>query len=244
MICPSCRTLIDEGAEFCSSCLGPLGAGELAAAAVASPSPPPQVEPAPFAERFPAQQPCAEHPEFPIAGTCARCGRFVCIRCAPELATQDLASCAACSSRADSAPQGIGGWLLVVSLGVVLGPVGMGLSCFGIFGQLHRSYARVGHLVPLQWAIGAVYVFGVLLALYQVGVAIAFFGRKRVAPRLLIGSLAGYVVFCLVRLLVEADMADSLVSRNVELLIRSLAPAAIWIPYLLVSKRVKATFVK
>jgi hypothetical protein len=241
MTCPACRTLIDEGLEFCPACLGALDPKAVAAPPLA----PPQVEPVSFAERFPAEQPCAEHPAFPIAGTCPRCGRFVCIRCAPDLATKATADCADCagfSTRSRPAPHGIGGWLILVAIAVVLGPVGMGLRAGIVFLELARDHARAGHLLVIQWEVAAVYAFGAAIAVYQLGVAVAFFARKRFAPRLIIAAMALYVVFCLVRLLVETG-ADSLVAQNSDALMRSLVPAAIWIPYLLVSKRVKATFV-
>lgn len=47
---------------------------------------------------------CPVHPDMPAPSTCSRCGRFVCIRCVPELATKTAGViCPECSQRADLA---------------------------------------------------------------------------------------------------------------------------------------------
>jgi hypothetical protein len=43
--------------------------------------------------------PCAKHPSRPLAGTCSRCGKFICIDCAPELATHPEEPCEECKAR-------------------------------------------------------------------------------------------------------------------------------------------------
>lgn len=45
------------------------------------------------------EQPCTKHPSRPLAGVCSRCGNFICIDCAPELATHPEEPCDDCKAR-------------------------------------------------------------------------------------------------------------------------------------------------
>ena len=42
--------------------------------------------------------PCPTHPSKPLAGTCSRCAKPICIDCAPELATHPEEACADCQA--------------------------------------------------------------------------------------------------------------------------------------------------
>jgi hypothetical protein len=102
MRCPSCGSEIEAALDFCPSCLGGLvldpaeARRQLEAAAPEPPGPQqpsePDVLPAP-------RELCPRHPDFPLVGTCSRCGSFICVRCAPELATSSSSVCGDCASR-------------------------------------------------------------------------------------------------------------------------------------------------
>ena len=245
MNCPRCHAFVEADAGYCSQCLNTLepqpeparAASALAPAVEAMP--PPAVEPATFEERFPGQQACATHTGFPIAGTCSRCGKFLCVRCAPELAQTAGVRCADCATRDEKPLAGIGGCLILVDIGVVGSPLGLLVRAGSVFLVLSRSETLSG----AQVAIGVLYGVALLLALYQGFVAVQFFQKKRLLPRLITLSYGVYPVFCFARVLVESGATDTMEGSNVRALVQAVIGALIWIPYFHQSKRVKATFV-
>jgi Protein of unknown function (DUF2569) len=86
----------------------------------------------------------------------------------------------------------------------------------------------------------------VLLGVFVVAVCL-FFGRRRAFPRVAIGFLAAGVVIPVLDLLVVRMIraAVSVIDASeIRGLVQAAAGAAIWIPYFLVSARVRATFVR
>ncbi len=87
MFCEACGTRLEERSVVCSTC-----GAEVKARAVE-----PEVsvrEPAPQLE-LPGPT-CATHQGMPLAGACPRCSKPVCIRCAPEAAS-DVFTCTDCA---------------------------------------------------------------------------------------------------------------------------------------------------
>jgi hypothetical protein len=77
----------------------PMPAPELAKEEV--PAPAVETPPGPEAPPAPApapEHPCPAHAEMPVAGTCPRCGKFVCARCASRALDGDL-MCSDCIAR-------------------------------------------------------------------------------------------------------------------------------------------------
>jgi hypothetical protein len=107
---------------------------------------------------------------MPVAGTCPRCGKFVCARCAPRALDNDL-MCTDCVARTTpEGGEGIGGWLILPAIGVVLTPIA-GLA--GMVAALSTA--------PFQACLsGGLGIYGLICA-------VTFFQRKRNAPMLMIG---------------------------------------------------------
>jgi len=138
MRCPACGTEVESEIDYCPSCLGGLPRDRPAAAATdvkqAEPVPGPLQPAAPpaaaDANAAPATpfQVCPKHPDFPRAGTCSRCGSFICVRCEPDLATTASPLCVDCRERAQKADRDTRipqlerevFWLLV-AFGVIVG---------------------------------------------------------------------------------------------------------------------------
>lgn len=85
------------------------------------------------------------------------------------------------------------------------------------------------------------------LVLAWVFIAFLFFSKKKIFPRWYIGMLLFTLVFILIdALAIKSVLPNEPVfdAETVKELGRSLIATLIWVPYMLISKRVKATFVK
>ena len=216
MQCPACEREVPLGESLCPACLSPLEAEAPAAPRLETPASEPAVtEPA----GAPATH-CPVHSDMPVAGTCARCGSFVCIRCTRDVLTQKAPLCPACSERRAAPPQGIGGWLLLPALYVVLQPL-LGLGG----GALSFWVSATGGSRDVIFLGGPLLAYGV----FSTWVAVQFFRKKASAPGLFIAML---VVNVGLAVAVHSDPA------------RAVVVAAVWTPYFLMSSRVKATFVR
>jgi hypothetical protein len=170
---------------------------------------------------------CPVHTEQPVVGTCSRCGSFLCRTCTPA-PEQPWALCAACQAREAPAPEGIGGWLILPAIGFTLSPVVGALSLWQLAEAL-QSAAEGFDWTDLLLEI----VLIVVAFVYSLILVVAFYLRKRVLPLLAVG---GYAFNAVAPLLLDSDGAGGLV--------RAFVVAAIWIPYFLLSERVKRTFVR
>lgn len=216
MQCPACEREVPLGESLCPACLSPVEAEAPAAPRIETPvSEPAVTEPA----SAPATR-CPVHPDMPVAGTCARCGSFLCIRCTRDVLSTTAPLCPTCAARPTDGPAGLGGWLVVPAIIAVLQPV---------LGLLAGSYSL--YLAASGQARNGAMVAGPLLAYggFATMVAVQFFRRKSSAPALYIAMLVVNVGLALV------------------LRLGALCPgvvAAVWTPYFLMSSRVKATFVR
>ncbi len=152
--------------------------------------------------------------------------------------------------------KGLKGWLILVGIGVVLSPIRMLVA----YGPLYSGIFSDGTWEALTDPASEVYIrfFDVLLLteLAANGIVFAlsvyaiwlYFSKSYLFPKIYIAILAGSLAFMLVD-----EWAVSLVIPETPMFsdraafvdfARSLIGSLIWIPYLLVSKRVKATFVE
>lgn len=129
---------------------------------------------------------------------------------------------------------GIGGWLLLPAIGLVLGPLG---TLFLLVGDL---WALTGPSeASPRWCFIAETCINFTFCLFELFVAVAFFRRSKWAPALviallLVGVVAGAVDSVLVRFAGLQPGAGSLLI--------DLITAAVWVPYFVFSRRVAATF--
>ncbi len=114
-------------------------------------------------------------------------------------------------------PSGIGGWLIFVAIGACLMP-------------LLFLYQTANASEPLERAILGAFLIFSLVILY------AFFAKRRYFPKFMIAMHALFTLALLLGSLAEPTQ------ENIRDLTQAAVSSAIWIPYLLNSKRVKATF--
>jgi len=141
----------------------------------------------------------------------------------------------------------IGGWLILVALGLILTPV------LGIISLANGNYFNIntwnnfstysyGTSLKAHWIFEiAGYVIIVCFALFCL---LLFFKRRDILPRYIIG----YFIFCLLfhvvnYIFIALVTHYKIPSKYPENMVRSVIIAAIWVSYFLKSSRVKETFI-
>lgn len=139
----------------------------------------------------------------------------------------------------DPALVGIGGWLILPALGLVLGPIFsivMLVMALPMYPQVEA--AGFGGLFTLEILVDAALIVFMLYA------ASRFFPKKADAPAVMIALYIAAPVVLAVMLAIEtSEGAAFFAEESQKHLVRSIIGAMIWVPYFRVSKRVKATFV-
>ena len=151
-------------------------------------------------------------------------------------------------------PAGLGGWLIFVAIGLVVTPLKLVSLLLTTFLPLFKdgtvqALTTPGseHYHPLWRALIAYEVFGNgLFALAFLGLAILFFSKSRRFPKLYMAPLLTNLVFLIgdeimgsqIPALASSDNFDSM-----KEIVRTMIACCIWVPYMMVSKRVKNTFV-
>jgi len=152
--------------------------------------------------------------------------------------------------RIDAAPlfttgtdlEGIGGWLILVAVGLGIGPLvslsGVIRDLLMLYGEKYQNVlaARPGLAGLILYEAATNSIFLVALATLNY----LFYQKKKSFPALMITFLASQLAFVLIDHLAARALQPSTSLAGV---LRSLVGAVIWIPYYLRSERVKATFV-
>jgi multisubunit Na+/H+ antiporter MnhC subunit len=151
--------------------------------------------------------------------------------------------------------KGLGGWLILVGIGLFATPIRLALLLATTYPPIFQSgtwdkLTSIGSDVyhPL-WAPVLIteIVVNIALILTFVYLIYLFFAKHRWFPRLYIGVAVFSPIFILLdawagSVVVPDD--EVLDPRTLKELVRALIAGAIWVPYMLVSQRVKATFVR
>ena len=148
-------------------------------------------------------------------------------------------------------PEGIGGWLILPTIGLVLTPL-QGLM------QL-SEYAGLGE--NFQFLTSAQGAFVILEIIGNVAITLALpvfllyllFNKRRAFPRVYVIWAAANLLFIIVDLIAakalfgeafEAAGMELLDRETVQAILRAIVLVALWVPYMLNSRRVRNTFVR
>jgi hypothetical protein len=150
--------------------------------------------------------------------------------------------------------KGLSGWLILVGLGVVIAPVRM-LIIYGpiyepflnedIWEALTSVYSVAYHPLWAPLLIGEL-VYNLLILIASCYLIYLFFSKHYLFPRFYIALAAMSLVFIpldawlLTLVLPDQKLPDETITE----FLRALVVALIWIPYMLLSERVKLTFVE
>lgn len=152
-------------------------------------------------------------------------------------------------------PEGLGGWLILVGLGVVLSPFIIAAQTFPVYSEIFANghweiLTTPGYEVyrPL-WAPIIIIEITINsgLILFWAFLAFLFFSKRILFPKCYIGIFVFTIVFIIAdAVAVKVVLPNEPVfdPETIKLLVRIIVQSVIWIPYMLVSKRVKATFVR
>lgn len=149
--------------------------------------------------------------------------------------------------------EGLGGWLILVGIGLIVSPVRIVaieftiLSLFfdGTWSAISNSASEfynplLGIIIPLEFVLNMAFIFGFIYLVYL------FFSKSSIFPRWFVSLYAANLAFifldaAVVKLAVpDQPLFDPDTTKEFA---RSLAACCVWIPYMLKSKRVKATFI-
>ena len=152
-------------------------------------------------------------------------------------------------------PPKIGGWLLLVALGLIVAPIRGVYAMLTNYVPMFRdgNWARLTtegeaayHVLWAPLIIGEIVGNFFHIALGGVTLAL-FFKKSRSTPKWAIAWYAFGLIFVVIDHVV-ADFIPAIASSNdpgsTKEAVRAFIAAAVWIPYFMVSKRVKATFVR
>jgi len=151
-------------------------------------------------------------------------------------------------------PKRIGGWLTLVALGVCAAPIiiiAQTAQLLPVFeADTWKALTTPGepayHPLWAPWIIAELTINLVLLA-GSIVVAFLFFAKRRLFPRFMIGFMVASLTVQAFDLLAAQAIpaaAAEIGVQEVRTFLGTLSSSAIWIPYFLRSKRVRATFVK
>jgi transglutaminase-like putative cysteine protease len=152
------------------------------------------------------------------------------------------------------APQGIGGWLLLVALAVVLRPLILAATLFSFSAAFRAELwtsltSKTGGAYHPLWAPVLLFDLTTVLALlgFTILMAVLFFQKRSAFPRFYVALLIAFVVTSTIDVIfvgVLPSMDTKTGRETARALVSSLVACAVWIPYMFTSRRVKATFTR
>ncbi|MGF1794050.1 DUF2569 domain-containing protein [Photobacterium frigidiphilum] len=150
---------------------------------------------------------------------------------------------------------GLGGWLILVGIGIIISPLRIVTLIFPIYTDIFSNGVWEVLTTPgtevynSLWApvlMGEVVINGGLVIAWLF-MAFLFFSKKKVFPKWYISIM----VFTLLFIFLDALAMNAVLPNEpvfdpetIQEFVRQLIATIIWVPYMLVSKRVQATFIK
>ncbi len=150
----------------------------------------------------------------------------------------DASSAPSAAGDGDGGPRGIGGWLILPAIGLILGIIGSLIGIVVTVALLPDIPSRYQGAFVLNLAVDAG------LTIFVIYGAVRFFGKRRNAPGVMIALMITQIVASLLLLGVSIGAeVQPLAMEQAKALVGGIIGAIIWIPYFSVSKRVKRTFI-
>ncbi|MBD3616056.1 MAG: DUF2569 domain-containing protein [Gracilimonas sp.] len=151
--------------------------------------------------------------------------------------------------------KGLGGWLILAGLGVVISPIRLLVTLIPIYKPIFENgtweaLTTEGSEAYTPYFSGILIgeiTFNTIMIAASIYLIYLFFSKHYLFPKLYIGIVAASLIFIpldawiVTKVFPGVPMFDPDTTKE---FLRSLLTGVIWIPYMLVSKRVQATFVE
>ena len=159
------------------------------------------------------------------------------------------------TTHSDSSYYKIGGWLLLYAVGMVLYPVNLAIFLLTELVPVYayENWSRLTTPGAIEFhplwepVLISELVGNCCFLLFSLCLIVFFFQRRHIVPRLVIIFLSSNLVFVGLDFFLTYFYllrGDSIPMGAVTNIVRTTVASIIWIPYFIISKRVKATFVK
>jgi transglutaminase-like putative cysteine protease len=141
----------------------------------------------------------------------------------------------------------IGGWLILIAIGLAVAPLTIGASFFknDYFSlTIWNYYASTKHDFVFKCIVLIDILGNIVLIIYAVFCLILLLNKRDILPKAIIGFMIFNVVFLLVDYWLSLSLNNNTITEQAERpLVITFIKAAIWIPYFLRSTRVGETFI-
>jgi len=191
---------------------------------------------------------CSIHTDQSALNFCNSCKEYFCSDCLSEGSDYYYCNNDECQKQLNieisnvkkSPLQGIGGWLILIAIGVITFPISCLIIAFTDFGFMNDpEYAGYMSAFLIEGVVS------LILCGYGIYIAKLFFTKDIRLPQMFIYLLIINTIWVIADIMLVAIIfelsIESLIDRDI---IRSVLQAAIWIPYFKKSVRVKNTFVR
>jgi len=142
----------------------------------------------------------------------------------------------------------IGGWLILVLIGLIITPIRLGITLFSDFFPMLDSMSLLDAYPSLQIMIYTEGIGNIIFGISAIILLIIMSNKDRRFPKLMIAFYVANLIFVLVDAIyaTQIPVIEQFVSSEDSLkeVVRAIIGTAIWVPYMMVSTRVKRTFVK
>ncbi|MDX7988038.1 DUF2569 domain-containing protein [Xenorhabdus sp. 12] len=163
--------------------------------------------------------------------------KWFCTQCGKKEIPQYTEYCEEC---AEASFKKIGGWLYLPAIGLILSLI---ILIFQI-GVAVYTIPSVSYYATLQQTVIFTLIGNILLFLLTIHTATLFFNKSKQTPRFyILLRLLNIVIQSITVYLVVDGLGHSIDYTLIVPVLQQVITAAIWIPYFMVSVRVKKTFV-
>lgn len=137
---------------------------------------------------------------------------------------------------------GLGGWLILVAIGIVCSPILLFYQVATIYVPLFNDLDNFGETFALVLIVEIIVTLG--LFLFTIYLAYLFFSKNYKTPKLFIIFHIVYFFIVVTEVVTISRLFDlEIDSEDMKEIAKQIISCMIWIPYFLVSVRVKNTFV-
>lgn len=137
-------------------------------------------------------------------------------------------------------PRGIAGWLLIPAIGLIFAPIISIRNNYIAMGAIKESYPEL--FIDIRFWVALLIDLAFIIA--TICVATFFFQKKRFVPQAFIGLMLATIIATIIGKALFIPIVKIFNFENFQSVVSICVNSAIWIPYFLISKRVKNTFIQ